>query len=432
MSTFDIAGITREKILDKRLWGIILFTVIVKALVIWIASFYTSSAWFGHTVADIWTWVEFWQGAKQGGIPYVDYTKEYAVGAGLLYWIMSPFIDITEGRWKILLLGHAVFIACADVVNAGLMYLILQEIAPKRSVFLTVLFVLTPTALILTPVRFESYIITTVLIGYWFHRHDKPIWATFFWSLGCWIKWFPSFFIAAQEVRALLIEKKKYQWLKSLAVFLGVALAMNLPILILTLLKNGNWDKWWLPYAFHASRGLSWDTMLGVGTLWFGDLPFEKFSAQWTVALMILALIIKPGLSIEYKGTLICIAAVFLNRIYSTQFNLWFYPFLFIVLSQETKNRWWWLFGTFVVLDAVNIFIYPFSFANALEEMKNFAPLAARQSGGIWTVLFSGAIVLRTILLALLSALLLKGQPASSQRSVTFGRQLDLFDSQSG
>ena len=33
---------------------------------------------------------------------------------------------------------------------------------------------------------------------------------------------------------------------------------------------------------------------------------------------------------IEAKGVLICLAAVVFNRIYSTQFNLWFYPLLIL------------------------------------------------------------------------------------------------------
>ena len=70
---------------------------LVKVCVLVIYYFSIETIWVKHIVADIWTWRRFWRQAQAGGIPYVDYTKEYPVGAGLIYWTMSPFLEkLTE------------------------------------------------------------------------------------------------------------------------------------------------------------------------------------------------------------------------------------------------------------------------------------------------------------------------------------------------
>ena len=124
---------------------------------------------------------------------------------------------------------------------------------------------------------------------------------------------------------------------------------------------------------------------------------------------MLLAVVVRPRMPIEYKGVLICLAAVFFNRIYSTQFNLWFYPFLILgALADEPRHRRH-IAITFLVLDVLNVLVYPLSFAGAVAEMGGFFPWAARE-GGRWTVVFSAAIALRTVVVAVLAALILRGR----------------------
>jgi hypothetical protein len=113
--------------------------------------------------------------------------------------------------------------------------------------------------------------------------------------------------------------------------------------------------------------------------------------------------------SIEYNGVLICLAAVFFNRIYSTQFNLWFYPFLILGLLADDERHRRLIAVTFLVLDLLNVLVYPFSFAGAVAEMGGFFPWAARE-GGPWTVVFSAAIALRTVVVGILAVLILQGR----------------------
>jgi hypothetical protein len=158
--------------------------------------------------------------------------------------------------------------------------------------------------------------------------------------------------------------------------------------------------------VFHVKRPLYWDTLLGVGQIWLGPLPWERYAGLWSLVLMLAAVVVRPRMSIEYKGVLICLAAVFFNRIYSTQFNLWFYPFLILGMLGDDRGDRRRIAVTFVILDLLNVLIYPISFAGAVAEMGGFFPGAARAAGR-WTVVFSAAIVLRTVVVAVLALLIL-------------------------
>ncbi|MDX1976337.1 MAG: hypothetical protein SFT94_01570 [Pseudanabaenaceae cyanobacterium bins.68] len=402
--------------------GIILGAgLVIKLTVIAIAAVLLNGGppWVGHIITDIWLWIDPWRLGQQGKIPYVDFTREYPVGAGLLYWIMTPFIDLTEGNWKSILLTHSLFMAIADVINGGILYLILAKINPGRAWWLSLLFLLTPTALLLTPMRFESYLVTPILLGYLCHQRQKPLWATFWWSLGCWIKFLPLFFILAQEIRTYLIEKRRNQWYKAIAIFVGVALVINLPLIWLSLIKNGNINNWLHPYSFWANRSITFDTVLGVQVLWLGGEANIGLANQVTAILLGISLVLRRDLGVAPKGVLFCIALLFLNRIYSPQHNLWFYPFLLVLIAEAEANFYVYL-GIYLAIDLLNILVFPFSFTYAIMEMGKdnqnaFEALAAKNRGGVWTNLFSSAILLRASLLLGLGAKILSDRfPAKS------------------
>ncbi|PYQ43408.1 MAG: hypothetical protein DMF77_09970, partial [Acidobacteria bacterium] len=152
-----------------------------------------------HVVQDIRTWREFFAETQAGAIPYVKLTKEYPVLGGILYWLMSPFIRPDDLRQTIVV--HAVFMGVADLINAALLYRLAREIAPRWAFAATLALSLNLTAIVTAPVRYESWIVTFVLVGYTAHRRRRFLWSTFFWSIGCGLKWYPAFFIAAQEWR---------------------------------------------------------------------------------------------------------------------------------------------------------------------------------------------------------------------------------------
>ncbi len=420
---------------DSGLWQVVGFTTLLKITAITVI-FATLGApntdWLSHTIADMWYWVGFWQ--KTQGlwkdalghklIPYVDFDYVYPPLSGLLYWFIGGFIDLTEGKWKEIILSHSVFMAIADIVNAALIYVILKEINPKRALLLTFVFVLSLTGLILAPVRYESYVVTFVLIGYLFHLHDKPLWATTFWSLGCWLKWYPFFFILVEEIRAFTVDKNRDRWWKSASIFLAIAALLNVPFMIACMAKTGNLTNWWTTYSFHTNREISWDTLFGVVKLWFGNLQLEGLASNLTAILITLAVVLRKDLKVEYKGILVIAAALFCNRIYSPQFNLWFYPFLLFVIAQETRKRWLLFLAFYIAIDILTVTVFPFSFASAIIEMQGFGEFFAAKSGGLATFIFSASIVIRAILLAGLFGLILTSYPPTKENT----KQLTLFN----
>jgi hypothetical protein len=343
----------------------------------------------------------------------VTITKEYPVLGGILYWLMSPLVRPDDLRQTIVV--HAAFMTVADLVNTVLFWRLAREIAPRWAFAATLALSLNLTAIVTAPVRYESWIVTFVLLGYAAHRRRRFLWAAFFWSIGCGLKWYPAFFLAAQEWRLLAVERRRWHWLAAGTVFAAVTAALNVPFAVMAWRETGSIWNWLAPYVFHVRRPLYWDTLLGVGQIWLGALPWERYAGLWSLALMLAAVLARPRMGIEYKGVLVCLAAVLFNRIYSTQFNLWFYPFLILGLLADDARERRPVLALFVALDVLNVIIYPASFAGALAEMGGFFPYAAREGGGFWTEVFSAAIVLRTLVVAALGAVLLRRRGPQAQ-----------------
>ena len=389
-------------------WTALLVVAIVRAVtVLLLLTVFWPTPAASHLVQDIRTWRDFFAETQAGAIPYVNLTKEYPVLGGILYWLMSPFIQPDDLRQTIVV--HAAFMGVADLLNTFLFYRLAREIVPRWAFAATLALGLNLTAIVTAPVRYESWIITFVLLGYAAHRRRRFWTAAALWSIGCGLKWYPAFFIAAQEWRLLVVERRRWHWLGAGVVFAAVTAALNLPFALLCLRETGSLTNWLAPYVFHVRRPLYWDTLLGVGQIWLGPLPWERYAGLWSLALMLAAVVVRPKMPIEYKGVLICLAAVFFNRIYSTQFNLWFYPFLILGALGDDPRRQRRLVLTFAVLDLLNVLIYPLSFAGAVAEMGGFFPGAARAAGG-WTIVFSAAIAVRTVVVAVLAILILRGR----------------------
>jgi hypothetical protein len=382
-----------------------LVTVVLLVTVLW------DTPAVSHLVQDIRTWREFFEATQAGAVPYVDLTKEYPVLGGILYWMMSPFVRPDDLRQTIVV--HAAFMTVADLLSAAVFYRVAREIAPRLAFAATLVLGLSLTAIVTAPVRYESWIVLFVLLGYAAHRRRRFLWAAFFWSIGCGLKWYPAFFLAAQEWRLLAVERRRWHWLGAGVVFVAVTAALNVPFALMAFQQNGSIANWLAPYVFHVRRPLYWDTLLGVGQIWLGPLPWERLAGLWSLGLMLAAIVVRPRMPIEYKGVLVCLAAVVFNRIYSTQFNLWFYPFLILGALADTPPRRRQVAVLFVLLDVLNVVIYPLSFAGAVAEMGGFFPFAAREGGGPWTVVFSAAIALRTVVVVALAAVILfRGQAA--------------------
>ena len=362
--------------------------------------------WLAHTWIDVAAWLPFFESCQQGLIPYVDFSREYPVGAGALYCLMGQ--TLTEVVWRSeVLVIHGLWIAAFEALNASLLYRILKPQGERRAFWFTLGFLVIPTALLLSTVRFESVLATTILAGVYFHRRGRPYLATLCWSLGCLLKWIPAFFVVAQEYRARFVEGRRGQWWRSAGLLALVFALGNLPFVMLALVKYGDVTHWWSTYWFHISRPLYWDTLLGVWALWFGEVAIEAYAAYWSLALVVVALLVRPSMRVEVRCVLVCIAMIVFNRVYSPQFHLWFYPFLVVILAEQRGRTLIGLVGLTLVLDLCNVLVYPFAFAGAYDELAGeFALQRAMELGGVWTVVLSGAVVLRTGLLIALATML--------------------------
>jgi hypothetical protein len=366
-----------------------------------------------HLVQDLRTWREFFVAVQAGAVPYVHLSREYPVLGGMVYWLLSPFVDPHDLRQTVLV--HGVFMAAVDLVNAALFLRLARRVVPGHATLAACLFALNLTALVVGPVRYESVVVTFVLLGYAAHLRGHTLRSSFWWALGCGLKWYPAFFLAAQEYR-LWWTGRRWHWVRALLTFAGTLVALHLPFAIGSLAVHGNLDPILAPYLFHAQRPLYWDTVLGVLQMWWGPLPWERYAGLWTLGLMAAVGLARPDMGVERKGVLICLAAVLFNRIYSAQFNLWFYPFLILeALRGEGRERRVPL-GSFVALDLLNAAIFPPTFTGAVAEMNGFYAYGAKELGGPWTVAFSAAILVRAALVAALAAWLLRphaGHPAT-------------------
>jgi hypothetical protein len=298
----------------------------------------------------------------------------------------------------------------ADLLNTVLFYRLARGIRPALATAATLLFAINLTSLVMSPVRYEPWVTTFVLLGLAAHRAGRYDRATFWWALGCGLKWYPAFFVAAQEYRLWRVDGRRAHWIRAALVFTLATAIMNAPFVIAAW-REGAISNWLAPYLFHARRPLYWDTLLGVGQIWLGPLPWERHAGLWSLALMLGAIVVRPSMRLEAKGVLICLAAVFFNRIYSTQFNLWFYPLLVLAALEAPAARRKMLLLLMVVLDTLNVLVFPTTFTPAVAEMGGFFPFAARYGGGPWTVAFSLAIAVRAVVIAVLAAWLLRTPP---------------------
>jgi hypothetical protein len=389
-----------------RTWEIVATVAVVKgAFLALLVTAFWDSPWVSHLVQDIRTWREFFIATQSGLVPYVHLTKEYPVLGGALYWAMSPFVHAQDLRQTVFV--HGLFMLAADLVGTALFHRLARAAHPGLATPATLLFALNLTSLVMGPVRYEPYVVLFVLLGLAAHHRGQGLRATAWWAVGCGLKWYPAFFVAVQEWRRL-VSGDRVHVLKAALVFAAAFAAINAPFLAGAIAHDT--VRYWLdPYFFHARRPLYWDTLLGVGQIWLGPLPWERHAGLWTLALMAAAAMVRPRLGVEAKGTLVCLAAVVFNRIYSAQFNLWFYPLLLLAALREGPERRRLLLGAFILLDLLNVLVFPTAFTPAVAEMRGFFPFAAREGGGTWTVVFSAAIVVRALVVAALAGVLVKG-----------------------
>ena len=370
--------------------------------------------WLNHLVLDVFTWRGFFADARRGLVPSVDMAREYPVLAGVLYWLMSPWMDPDQGM--AMLVVHGSVMLAADLAAAGLAWACFRVVAPAHAVAATLALALNLTSLTHAPFRFESVLMLFVLAGWRAHLTGRPGRAALWWSIGTWVKWFPALLVALSTMPA---RGERGRVRRALLVFAAVAVAANAPFLAAAWIRHGDVERWLYPYWFHTHRPLYWDTLYGVWQLWIGPVPWPRLGSIVSLALVAAALLARPRAALEAKAVLVCLAALPLNTFYSSQFHLWFYPFLIaVVLREPDRRNARALAAAAVLLDVVSTAVYPFALAYAYTELGGFALGAGAARGGPWTAAFTVAVSLRVLAAAALAALVWRatrpGWPGSS------------------
>lgn len=383
-------------------------TLVVKASALALMlTVFQPTYWFNHLILDVFSWRGFFLDAQRGLIPYADMSREYPVLAGVLYWLLSPLMDPDHGMGMLIVHGSAML--AADVIAAAIAWDCFRRISPRHAVAATLALALNFTSLTHAPFRFESVLLLFVLAGWHAHLHGRPTRAALWWSVGCWVKWYPALLLVLQELRALTRGHHR-QWRRSLAVFSAVSL-VNLPFLLAGWIRRGSIDAWLYPYWFHAHRPLYGDTPYGLWQLWVGPMSMPRFGSVLSLVLVALALALRPRAGIEGKAVLVCLAALPLNSFYSSQHHLWFYPFLIaLVLRERVRRRAGALALAAVLLDLTNVLTYPVALAYAFTEMGGFAIGSAAARGGPWSSLFAFAVLARMAAVGLLAALVWRSE----------------------
>jgi hypothetical protein len=303
-----------------------------------------------------------------------------------------------------MLIVHGSVMLAADVAGAAVAWACFHQISPRHALAATLALALNLTSLTHAPFRFESVLLLFVLAGWHAHLRGRPTRAALWWSLGCWVKWYPAILLALQELQALAVGQRR-QWRRSLAVFAAVSL-VNLPFLVAGWIRRGSIDAWLYPYWFHAHRPLYWDTPYGLWQLWVGPMSMPRLGSVLSLVLVALALALRPRGGIEVKAVLACLAALPLNSFYSSQYHLWFYPFLIaLVLREPDRRRATALALAAVFLDVSNVVTYPFALAYAFTEMSGFAIGSAAARGGPWTDVFTAAVLARMAAVGIVAVL---------------------------
>jgi hypothetical protein len=359
-----------------------------------------------NLIGDVDGWFRFVIGVRTGFVPYVDVPREYPVGASLLYLGLGYAAD--TWRTAHFMAWHGALMAAFDAVNAVLFLSLARSRSPRRALPLTLLFCLNPTALLLSPVRFESCMVTTLLLGLRAAGRGQAQRAGLALSIGTWLKWFPALLMPATQAEAERRGAPRRSRLMVVATFLWVALALNLPLVLGVWERTGSIRPWLDTYRFHVARRLAPDTVLGVAQFWLGPLSIERWASLWSAVALLAALAWGLRRGVEASAVMAGIAILVLNRLYSPQFHLWFYPFLLLLAAVQPPRAFVRLIAAWAVLDLLNAAIYPFLFELAKQELIEWPLRLPVARSGAWTIAFAAAVVARSLVLLALALLVLR------------------------
>ncbi len=388
---------------QQRVWAPLLFVLGVRAAVNFAQiHFFPQTVWYRVLATDVWVWMKYFQANHEGFIPSLDYSVAYPVLTGYFFWILSPIITTQDPYRFFACFAITTFII--DAINVVLFVLILEQLKVRTLWKPVFLFALNLTMLTFSAFRIEGLLMLFVLSGYLAHLKGRFYLSATLWGVGFNIKWFSLFTETSRDYLMWRKTKETKKWIKISLLFLGVCLLPNLLAALVGYLSPEGTHNLKSAYVYHAGRKISVDTLLGIYQMWKGTSAFSFVVDKLSLLGVVAVFFAWPSPSLPKKIVLICVTMLICNKIYSAQFNLWFYPFLIVLIATaKVKKEYFRLLLLFCLLDLFNFLVCPVAYSLAYNEMGALVtPGIAGAKGGPWAVFFSATVVTRAFLLALL------------------------------
>jgi uncharacterized membrane protein len=271
--------------------------------------------WWSYTdIASLWFRDHMWRQP----VPYLDYPLEYPVVTGAVIGLIG---NLTTTLSAYFLETAAVLVAAA----AALLVLV-QRIEGSRVWLLA----LSPALLLFGVSNWDLIALVPTVAALLLYLRHRDIWASALLAVAASAKLFPLLLLPF-VVLVLLIERRWQTALRSIGVFVGVTLLINLPVALHnvhgSVAIRQNWS-WFFRYNQSRPAEVSVWRFVGHG-LHTGQVNqiSELLAGALLVGLLVVAgrrfraersrLLLAPAFGAALAGSL------FLNKIYSPQYSLW-------------------------------------------------------------------------------------------------------------
>lgn len=277
-------------------------------------------------------------------VPYLQNRIEYPVLMGLFMWLASFAPGV---------IGYFTVTAIVLWLCAMGTYLLLERESPKYAM----LFAISPMLLVYSLLNWDLGGIFLMVAAWRLYRKQQWTASGVVFALGVFFKLFPVFYLPFITVE-LIRQRRLGQWIKMLVSFLVTSAVVNVPFMI------GNFKNWAYFFTFNAGRGLGADIWANRWVHIHSIRLVNDVSLMVvTVMVLVMVLWVWRGGSVAMASALTFGTFLFVNKVFSPQYMLWF--LVFAILAQWPVWTYWTM-AVAGLLDYVNSitilhFMYPHS-----------------------------------------------------------------------
>ncbi len=312
-------------------------------------------------------------------MPYFGWDLEYPPGIGLTIFLLSLFSSTQE---VFFLLNSIIFFLFLFL--SSLLLLRFKFNSPHGEEFennrklrnLILYFVLAPSTLVYINYNWDIIPVFLLVLSIYFFCLKKKELSAFTLGLGGAIKFFPLIFIPLLLASPNSPGQRRKILISSLLGFLS----LNLPIMY------ANPEGWLFFYKFNIERPPNPDSFWRIvfEALYSSALHIDALVALLFFApyLILIYLLLKGKFSFLKASFLSCLLFIFVNKVYSPQYNLWLLPFFYffspslaLFYGFDISNSlvgllYWFLVRNQAYLDYLLIFRHFFLFLILLTGLR--------------------------------------------------------------